>query len=63
MDGAFRYTDNWPDHPQVFALVPHQLPMPVKEFVSTEPIGIFTIFEDSQPDDWGRPCSNLKRPL
>lgn len=54
MEGAFRYTDSWLDHPQAFALDPHQLPLSAKEYVSTDPTGIFPIFEDSLPDDWGR---------
>lgn len=54
IQGAFRYTDQWLEHPAGFALDPQSLPLSRKEFACSRPNGIFAVFEDSLPDDWGR---------
>jgi len=54
VDGAFRYTAQWLGHPEAFALDPNVLPLSEVEFVCDRPQGVFAVFEDSLPDDWGR---------
>lgn len=54
IDGAFRYTDEWLAHPSGFALDPNELPLATTEYVCDRPQGVFSVFEDSLPDDWGR---------
>lgn len=53
-EGAFRYSTEWLDHPNGFALDPNELPLVDTEFVCYRPQGVFSVFEDSLPDDWGR---------
>jgi serine/threonine-protein kinase HipA len=52
--GAFRYTPQWINHPRRFALDPNELPLSNDEFLCDRPRGIFPVFEDALPDDWGR---------
>ncbi len=52
--GAFRYTAEWLNHSNRFALDPNELPLSEKEYLCDSPRGIFAAFEDSLPDDWGR---------
>jgi serine/threonine-protein kinase HipA len=54
IQGAFRYTAQWLDHPGRFALDPNVLPLSAEEFGCDRLGGIFAVFEDSLPDDWGR---------
>jgi serine/threonine-protein kinase HipA len=54
IQGAFRYTPRWLMHPKCFALDPLVLPLSEDEFTCDRPTGIFAVFEDSLPDDWGR---------
>ncbi len=52
--GAFRYAPDYLDRPDAFALDPVSLPLREGEFNVVHP-GVFGVFEDSLPDDWGRP--------
>ena len=52
--GAFRYASEWLNHPKGFALDPNQLPLSESEYVCDQPQGIFPVFGDALPDDWGR---------
>ncbi len=51
--GAFRYALDYLNRPEAFTLDPVSLPLREGEF-SIEHPGIFGVFEDSLPDDWGR---------
>jgi serine/threonine-protein kinase HipA len=51
--GAFRYTPDYLNRKRAFALDPISLPLREGEFTIEHP-GIFGVFEDSLPDDWGR---------
>jgi len=51
--GAFRYFHDYLQHPQAFALDPVSLPLKTGSFTIETP-GVFGVFEDSLPDDWGR---------
>lgn len=51
--GAFRYAPGYLRQPGAFALDPVSLPLREGEFSVDHP-GIFGVFEDSLPDDWGR---------
>ena len=50
---AFRYDREFLDRKDAFALDPVSLPLTTDTFTS-ERSGIFGVFEDSLPDDWGR---------
>ncbi|MBW2369372.1 MAG: type II toxin-antitoxin system HipA family toxin [Deltaproteobacteria bacterium] len=52
--GAFRYTDEYLKHPQAFPFDPVALHLANDEFIADRPSGVFAVFEDSLPDDWGR---------
>ena len=52
--GAFRYSDQWLDDSRGFALDPATLPLSDAEYACERPQGVFQVFEDSLPDDWGR---------
>lgn len=52
--GAFRYDAQWLAHPAAFPLDPVYLPLAETEFACDRPRGVFAVFEDSLPDDWGR---------
>lgn len=54
IEGAFRYSAEWLGHPHGFALDPNELPLADTEFACNRPQGVFSVFEDSLPDDWGR---------
>ncbi len=51
--GAFRYDREYLERGDAFALDPVSLPMKPDSFSIDHP-GIFGVFEDSLPDDWGR---------
>ena len=51
--GAFRYASDYLNRPGAFALDPISLPLREGEFDIVHP-GVFGVFEDSLPDDWGR---------
>jgi serine/threonine-protein kinase HipA len=50
---AFRYENDYLQRDDAFALDPVSLPLKSDSF-STDHPGIFGVFEDSLPDDWGR---------
>ncbi len=50
---AFRYDREYLEHDYSFALDPVSLPLKPDHF-STDRSGVFGVFEDSLPDDWGR---------
>jgi len=52
--GAFRYMPDYLQHSKSFALDPVSLPLSNDEFLVDRPAGVFSVFEDSLPDDWGR---------
>ena len=51
--GAFRYASAYLSRPDAFSLDPVSLPMREGDFAVDHP-GVFGVFEDSLPDDWGR---------
>lgn len=51
--GAFRYDRTFLQQEDAFALDPVSLPLSPETFTVDHP-GIFSVFEDSLPDDWGR---------
>lgn len=51
--GAFRYASDYLNRRDAFALDPFSLPLRDGDFTVNHP-GIFSVFEDSLPDDWGR---------
>jgi serine/threonine-protein kinase HipA len=51
--GEFRYEREYLQRDDVFALDPVSLPLKSDSFLTGHP-GIFGVFEDSLPDDWGR---------
>lgn len=51
--GAFRYEREYLERDGAFALDPVSLPVKTESF-STEHPGVFSVFEDALPDDWGR---------
>ena len=51
--GAFRYDREYLERDDAFALDPVSLPLKPDSFSIDHP-GIFGVFEDSLPDDWGR---------
>lgn len=53
-NGAFQYTASYLEHPKAFALDPVSLPLSPNEFIAERKEGIFAVFEDALPDDWGR---------
>lgn len=54
INGSFRYAAQWLNHPESFALDPNELLLTDQEYVCDHSSGIFQVFEDSLPDDWGR---------
>ena len=55
LQGQFRYTPGYLEHPQAFPLDPLNLPLSVETFDADRPrAGVHGVFEDSLPDDWGR---------
>lgn len=51
--GAFRYASGYLSRSDAFSLDPVSLPLRAGDFVAPHP-GVFGVFEDSLPDDWGR---------
>lgn len=51
--GAFRYDREYLERGDAFALDPVSLPLKPESFTIDHP-GVFGVFEDSLPDDWGR---------
>ncbi len=55
LQGQFRYTPGYIEHPQAFQLDPLHLPLSVVTLDADRPReGVHGVFEDSLPDDWGR---------
>ena len=55
LQGQFRYSADYLDHPEAFALDPIHLPLTPDNFNTERPhSGVHGVFEDSLPDDWGR---------
>ncbi len=65
IEGAFRYSSEYLGFPGAFPLDPVSLPLRSGVFECTRSTGVFAVFEDSLPDDWGRRLlvrkANLKR--
>lgn len=51
--GAFRYSKDYLDHPAAYAIDPVSLPLGENSFPVDHP-GVFGVFQDSLPDDWGK---------
>jgi serine/threonine-protein kinase HipA len=51
--GAFRYFDEYLHHPEAYALDPVSLPFGKNRYAVDHP-GVFSVFLDSLPDDWGK---------
>ena len=51
--GAFRYSDEYLSHVDAYALDPVSLPLGENSFPVDHP-GVFGVFQDSLPDDWGK---------
>ena len=55
LQGQFRYSTDYLNHPEAFALDPIHLPLTPENFNAERPhSGVHGVFEDSLPDDWGR---------
>jgi serine/threonine-protein kinase HipA len=55
LQGQFRYTPEYLEHPRAFPLDPLHLPLSIETFDADRPReGVHGVFEDSLPDDWGR---------
>jgi len=55
LQGQFRYSAEYLEHPVSFPLDPLQLPLSPETFNADRPgAGVHGVFEDSLPDDWGR---------
>jgi len=55
LQGQFRYTPEYLEHPEAFPLDPLNLPLSAETFDANRPrAGVHGVFEDSLPDDWGR---------
>jgi serine/threonine-protein kinase HipA len=57
--GAFRYASGYLSRSDAFSLDPVSLPLREGDFAIDHP-GVFGVFEDSLPDDWGRKLLVLK---
>ena len=60
--GAFRYSKDYLDHPVAYAIDPVSLPLGENSFPVDHP-GVFGVFQDSLPDDWGKPLLFRKHSL
>ena len=58
IEGAFRHSAEWLEHPKGFALDPSELPTIDTEFACYWPQGVFSVFADSLTWEW----SPYKRP-
>jgi serine/threonine-protein kinase HipA len=54
VNGAFRYVESYLNHSDAFPLDPVSLPLTPQNHDPQRPSGVFAVFEDSLPDDWGR---------
>ena len=55
VQGQFRYTHEYLEHPKAFPLDPLHLPLSMEIYDADRPReGVHGVFEDSLPDDWGR---------
>ena len=54
IEGAFRHSPEYLEHHHAFPLDPVSLPLNPEIFEPNRSAGIFAVFEDSLPDDWGR---------
>ena len=55
LQGQFRYTSEYLEHPRAFPLDPLHLLLSRGNFEADRPrAGVHGVFEDSLPDDWGR---------
>lgn len=54
IEGSFRYSKEYLDHPRAFPLDPENLPLGSREITTDRPAGVYGVFEDALPDDWGR---------
>lgn len=54
IQGAFRYDKAYLEDSRSFPLDPIHLPLTHKEFTTSRPEGVHSVFEDALPDDWGR---------
>lgn len=61
--GAFRYVPDYLSHPHAFSIDPISLPLVDTEFETTTPSGVFPVFVDSLPDDWGLRLLAIKSKL
>ncbi|RJP80792.1 MAG: type II toxin-antitoxin system HipA family toxin [Desulfobacteraceae bacterium] len=52
--GEFRYAADYLSDSRSFPLDPENLPLQPGIFVTDRPQGVYAVFEDSLPDDWGR---------
>jgi serine/threonine-protein kinase HipA len=60
--GAFRYADEYLHHPGAYALDPVSLPFGKNSSTIDHP-GVFGVFQDSLPDDWGKRLLTRKHAL
>ncbi|MEX1213548.1 type II toxin-antitoxin system HipA family toxin [Saccharospirillum sp.] len=51
--GTFHYTQYWLEHPSAYPLDPVNLPLEPRTFRVQNPKGVFGVFTDAGPDDWG----------
>lgn len=51
--GHFNYDENWLRAPWAYPLDPINLPLVEKKYSVTNEKGVFPIFQDAGPDDWG----------
>lgn len=61
--GEFRYHPDFLSHHLAFPLDPVSLPLKETVFEAARPSGVFGVFEDSLPDDWGRRLLVKKKQL
>jgi serine/threonine-protein kinase HipA len=66
IEGAFRYSPEYLEHLHASPLDPVSLALNPEIFEPNRSAGVFAVFEDSLPDDWGRRLlirkANLSRP-
>lgn len=51
--GTFSYDPGWLDHPLAYPLDPVNLPLAPREYRTRNTKGVFGVFSDAGPDDWG----------
>ncbi len=54
IEGSFRYSKEYLEHPRAFPLDPENLPLVPHEISTDRSAGVHGVFEDALPDDWGR---------